>query len=163
VADPLEHDAQADPLEHDAQADPLEHESQPDHIHVVVVVTELDAPTQRALQFAEAFRPRSLVALNVCTDLTQTTGLIKQWASRRMDIPLKSVYPMDDDTDPVLHYVDRVRREHPAGVVMVVLPVVAVTGWWQRQLHRLPDPTLARRLSRMDRVMIAEVPWQLGL
>ena len=142
----------------------MEHESPPDHIHAVVVVTEFDGPTQRALQVAQAFRPRSLVALSVCTDVRETTGLIEQWASRRIDLPLKTVYAMDDDTtDPVADYVDRVCREHPAGVVMVVLPVVAVSTWWQGLLHRLPDPTLARRLSRLDRVMVAEVPWQLDL
>ena len=144
--------------------DPLEHAARPNHIHAVVVVTELDGPTQRALQFAQAFRPRSLVVLNVCTDVRETTGLIEQWASRRIDLPLKAVYAVNDDTtDPVLDHVDSVCREHPAGVVMVVLPVVAVSRWWQGLLHRLPDPTLARRLSRMDRVMIAEVPWQLDL
>lgn len=150
-----------DPLEHEAQADPCRDEPEPDHIHAVVVVAKLDAPTQRALQFAEAFRPRSLVALNVCADPSQTAGLIRQWASRLIDIPLRSEYPTDDAADPVLRHVDRVRAEHPAGVVMVVLPVVVVTRWWQRPLHRQPDPTLARRLSRTERVMITEVPWQL--
>lgn len=153
----------ADPLEHDAQSAVLEHDPLPDHLHAVVVVTEFDAPAQRALLFAEAFRPRSLVALSVCTDARQATGLIKQWATRRIDIELKCVDAMYDATDPVVDYVDGVRRKHPNGVVMVVLPVVAVTRWWQRPLHRLPDPTLARRLSHMNRVMIAEVPWQLGL
>jgi hypothetical protein len=138
-------------------------EAPPKSVHAVVVVTQLDAPTQRALQFAEAMRTRSLVALNVCLDAAESRVLLDAWARRRIDVPLTSVYPMRGDADPVLRYVDRLRRDDPDGVVMVVLPVVAAARWRQRLLHRLPDPTLGRRLSRLDRVMVAKVPWQLRL
>lgn len=138
-------------------ADSLEHTAgQPRSLHAVAVVTQLDAPTQRALLFAEALRPRTLVALNVCVDGRQTNELIAQWARRRIDIPLTSVYAAG--RDPVVEYVDGLRQQHPAEVVMVVLPVVAVPRWWQRPLHRPSDPSLHRRLARFDRVMITEVP-----
>lgn len=139
----------------------LEPETQPDHLHVVVVVSDFDAPARRALRFAETHRPRSLVVLNVCTDSKRTAALIEDWASRRIDIPLKCAQPMAGDRDPVVNYVDMLRHKDPAAVVMVVLPVVAVARWWQRPLHRLEDPTLPRRLSSLDRVLVAEVPWQL--
>ena len=139
----------------------LEHEAQPKGVHAVVVVTRFDAPTQRALLFAEAMGVRSLVALNVCVDATETRVLIEQWARRRIDVPLTSVHRMGQDADPVLRYVHSLRHDHPDGIVLVVLPVVAAARWRQRLLHRLPDPTLGRRLSRLDGVMIAEVPWQL--
>jgi len=130
-------------------------------VHAVALVTQYDAPTRRALKFAEALEPGSLVALNVCTEVAGTNELIAQWARRLIDIPLRCAYPLGDD--PVLEFVDSLRREHPDDAVVVVVPVVAVPHWWQHPLHRPPDPTITRRLAGLDRVMIAEVPWQLGL
>lgn len=130
-------------------------------LHAVVVVGEYDAPAQRALQYAAALRPSSLVALNVCTDRAQTARLIQQWARHRLDTPLQSVLAADEHHDPVLDHVERVCREHPADLVAVVLPIVATSHWWQRALHRPPDPSLPRRLAPLSRVMVTEVPWQL--
>ena len=150
-----------DSVDQDSKADVVEPGAQPDHLHVVVVISDFDAPARRALRFAEAYRPRSLVVLNVCTGANRTAALIEAWASRRIDVPLTCAQPMAEDPDPVVTYVDRRRRKDPAAVVMVVLPIVAVARWWQRPLHRLEDPTLPRRLSSLDRVLIAEVPWQI--
>jgi hypothetical protein len=150
-----------DGVDQESQPDVLEPGAQPDHLLVVLVISDFDAIARRALRFAEAHRPRSLVVLNVCTDNERTAALIEAWASRRIDVPLKCAQPMADDPDPVVNYVDRLRQKDPAAVVMVVLPVVAAPRWWQRPLHRLEDPTLPRRLSSMDRVLIAEVAWQL--
>jgi hypothetical protein len=150
-----------DSVDLESQPEVLEPAAQPDHLRVVVVISDFDAPARRALRFAEAHRPRSLVALNVCTDAKRTAALIQAWASRRIDVPLQCAQPMADDPDPAVSYVDGVRRKDPAAVVMVVLPIIAVPRWWQRSLHRLEDPTLPRRLSRLDRVLIAAVPWQL--
>lgn len=141
--------------------DALEPGPEPDHLHVVVVISDFDATVRRALRFAGAHHPRSLVVLNVCTDTQRTAALIAAWASFQIDVPLKCAQPMADDRDPVVSYVDRLRRRDPAAVVMVVLPVIAAPRWWQRPLHRKEDPTLPQRLSRMDRVVLAEVPWQL--
>lgn len=134
--------------------------AEPDHLHIILVVSDFDASVRRALRFAEAHHPRSLVALNACTDGRRTDALVKEWASRRIDVPLHCAQPTSEDPDPVVNYVDTLRCRDPASVVMVVFPAIAVARGWQRSLHRLDDPTLARRLSRLDRVLIAEVPWQ---
>lgn len=148
-------------VDQESQPDVLQPGAQPNHLHVVMVISDFDAAARKALQFAEAHRPRSLVVLNVCTNAKRTAALIEAWANRRIDVPLKCAQAMADDPDPAVSYVDRLRRKDPAAIVMVVLPVVAAPRWWQRPLHRLEDPTLPRRLSFLDRVLIAEVPWQL--
>lgn len=148
-------------VDQESQPDVLEPGAQPNHLHVVMVISDFDAPARKALRCAEAHRPRSLVVLNVCTNAKRTAALMEAWASNRIDVPLKCAQPMADDRDPVVTYVDRLRRKDPAAAVMVVLPVVAAPHWWQRPLHRLEDPELPRRLSALDRVVVAEVPWQL--
>lgn len=147
--------ASVDPARADATG------SVPEQLHVVVVLHTLDKAALRALSFAEAHRPRSLVALHVCTDTKRTAALMEAWARRGIDLPLTCSQPTPEDRDPILSRVVALLESDPAGMVMVVLPVIATAHRWQRPLHRYEDPSLRRRLSFLDRVLIAEVPWQL--
>lgn len=128
-------------------------------LHAVVVVDQFDASTQQALLYAEALDPQTLIALNVCVDETRTGELVAQWARRRIDTPFTSIHPTTPD--PALEYVADLQQRYPEAMIVVVFPVVAVRRWWLRALHRPADPSLPHRLAALDRVLVAEVPWQL--
>ncbi len=136
----------------------------PSRVHAIVLVSRLHTPTLRALAFARATRPSSLVALTVRTGGDQWEALQEEWAEREVPVPLTVLEsPYRDVTRPVLEYVARVRRESPRDVVAVFIPEYVVLRWWQQLLHNQSALRLKARLLFQPGVMVISVPWQIGV
>ncbi|WP_106849176.1 APC family permease [Blastococcus sp. Marseille-P5729] len=141
---------------------PDETRTLPSRVHSIVLVSNLHKPVMRALAFARATRPDSLVALTVNVDDNATRKLQEQWD--RYDIPLPLVIvesPYRDITKPVIDYIKRIRREGPRDLVMVFVPEYVVGRWWEKLLHNRSAFRLKSRLLFMPGVMTTSVPWQL--
>jgi hypothetical protein len=135
----------------------------PARVHGVVLVSKLHTPTLRALAFARAIRPTTLVAVTVRTDLTETEQLIRERAEREIPVPLTVLdSPYRDVTRPVLDYVKHIPRESPRDVVCVFIPEYVVGRWWEHLLHNQSALRLKARLLFEPGVMMTNVPWQLG-
>jgi hypothetical protein len=134
----------------------------PSRIHAVVPVSRLHEPTLRALAFARATRPHSLVAVTVQVDPPETAKLIDEWGKRGMPIPLVVIEsPYREITQPLIDYVGRLRRESPRDVVCVFIPEYVVGRWWEQLLHNQSALRLKGRLLFQPGVMVTSVPWQL--
>jgi amino acid transporter len=134
----------------------------PSNIHAVVLVSRLHTPTLKALAFARATRPSTLTALTVQTSPEGTAGLLAEWASRGVPVPLKVLdSPYRDVTGPVLEYIRDIRRSSPRDVVCVFLPEYVVGHWWEQLLHNQSALRLKARLLYEPGVMVTNVPWQL--
>ena len=135
----------------------------PSRIHAIVLVSKLHTPTLRALAFARATHPSSLVALTVRTSAAETDRLIGQWTSMGIPIPLSVVDSTYRDlTGPVLDYISNLRAESPRDVVCVFIPEYVVGHWWEQLLHNQSALRLKARLLFEPGVMVTNVPWQLG-
>jgi amino acid transporter len=135
----------------------------PARVHAVVLVSKLHTPTLRALAFARAIRPTTLVAVTVRTDPSETEALIQEWAEREIPVPLTVLNsPYRDVTRPVLDYVKQTPRESPRDVVCVFIPEYVVGHWWEHLLHNQSALRLKARLLFQPGVMVTNVPWQLG-
>jgi amino acid transporter len=135
----------------------------PARVHAVVLVSKLHTPTLRALAFARAIRPTTLVAVTVRTDPSETEALIQEWAEREIPVPLTVLdSPYRDVTRPVLDYVKQTPRESPRDVVCVFIPEYVVGHWWEHLLHNQSALRLKARLLFQPGVMVTNVPWQLG-
>jgi amino acid transporter len=135
----------------------------PARVHAVVLVSKLHTPTLRALAFARAIRPTTLVAVTVRTDPSETEALIREWAEREIPVPLTVLNsPYRDVTRPVLDYVKQTPRESPRDVVCVFIPEYVVGHWWEHLLHNQSALRLKARLLFQPGVMVTNVPWQLG-
>lgn len=144
------------------RVDPEESRVLPSRVRSIVLVSNLHKPVLRALAFARATRPDSLVALTVNVDDNETRKLQEQWD--RYDIPLPLVIvesPFRDITKPVIDYIKRQRRDSPRDLVMVFVPEYVVGRWWERLLHNRSAHRLKTRLLFMPNVMTTSVPWQL--
>jgi amino acid transporter len=136
----------------------------PSHVHAIVLVSKLHAPTLRTLAFARATRPSGLVALTVDPNHRDTEQLEHEWVQRGIPVPLTVLdSPFRDVTRPVLDYVARIRRDSPRDVVSVFIPEYVVEHWWQHVLHNQSALRLKTRLRFRPGVMVTSVPWQLGL
>ncbi len=131
----------------------------PSRIHAIVLVARVNAPMMRALAFARASRPSSLVCLHVSTDPAESAQLADEWARRQLSAPLVLVdSPYRDITRPVLEYIAGLTPESPRDIVSVYVPEHVTTHWWQAALHNQSSLRLKTRLLFQPRVMVTSVP-----
>ena len=135
----------------------------PSRNHAVVLVSNMQLPTLRALAYAKATRPDVLEAITVNVDDVETGKLNKEWKeSKDISVPLKTLAsPYREVTGPVLDYVKRISKEAPRTVVTVFVPEYVVGHWWEGLLHNQTALRLKTRLLFMPNVMMTSVPWQL--
>ena len=135
----------------------------PTRIHAIVLVSKLHTPTLRALAFARATRPHSLVAVTVRTSGEETDALMEEWAERGIPVPLNVLHSSYRElTRPIIEYISEIRRESPRTVVAVFIPEYVVGHWWEQLLHNQSALRLKARLLFQPGVMVTNVPWQLG-
>jgi hypothetical protein len=135
----------------------------PSRIHGIVLVSKLHTPTLRALAFARATRPHSLVAVTVRTSPEETDALMDEWAERDIPVPLTVLQSSYRElTRPVIEYIAEIHRESPRTVVAVFIPEYVVGHWWEHILHNQSALRLKARLLFQPGVMVTNVPWQLG-
>ncbi|MBB6034884.1 APC family permease [Phytomonospora endophytica] len=134
----------------------------PSRNHVVVVVSKLHLPTLRALSYAQATRPDSIVALTVNVDDAETRALQAEWDRRRIPVPLSVVEsPYREITRPIIDYIKSLRKASPRDVVTVFIPEYVVGRWWEHLLHNQSALRIKSRLLFEPGVMVTSVPWQL--
>ncbi len=134
----------------------------PSRNHAVVLVSNLQLPTLRALAYARATRPDVLEALTVSVDDDETRKLNAEWENSDINVPLKTVAsPYREITGPVVNYIKRISKESPRTVVTVFIPEYVVGHWWEHLLHNQSALRLKTRLLFIPNVMMTSVPWQL--
>ena len=136
--------------------------SMPSRVHAIVLVSNLQLPTLRALAFAAATRPNTLTAVTARTSPEETESLVASWDEREVDVPLVVLdAPYRDLTSSIVRHVHAVRGDHPRDVVAVFIPEYVVRHWWEHLLHNQSALRLKARLLFEPGVMVTNVPWQL--
>lgn len=135
----------------------------PSRNHAVVLVSNMQLPTLRALAYARATRPDVLEAVTVNVDDGETKKLVYNWEDSDITVPLKVLAsPYREVTGPVLDYVKRISNESARTVVTVFIPEYVVGHWWEQVLHNQSALRLKARLLFLPNVMMTSVPWQLN-
>jgi hypothetical protein len=134
----------------------------PSRVHAIVLVSNLQMPTLRALAFARATEPSTLTAVSARTSTEETDALVAAWEAREIPVPLTILdAPFRDLTHPVLAHIRGLHRESPRDVVAVFIPEYVVGRWWENLLHNQSALRLKARLLFEPGVMVTNVPWQL--
>jgi amino acid transporter len=134
----------------------------PGQIHAVVLVSNLRAPTLRALAFAQATEPATLRAVQVRAEDVDDP-LAGEWQQRAIPIDLVVIESAYRETvRPVRQYISQLRREHPGDVISIIIPEYVVRHWWQHLLHNQTALRLKARLLFEPSVTVTSVPWVLG-
>jgi amino acid transporter len=135
----------------------------PSRVHAVVLVSRIHKATLRAVSFARATRPSTLVALTVDVEPSDTEALKQEWERRAIPVPLKILEsPYREVTRPVLRYIKEMNRTSPRDVVSVFIPEYVVGRWWEQLLHNQSALRLKGRLLFTRNVMVTSVPYQLA-
>jgi amino acid transporter len=134
----------------------------PAGVHGVVLVSNLLAPTLRALAVAEASGYASLRAVKA-SDAGMDDPLPAEWERRGVPVPLVVLEsPFRETVRPILRYVRQLRREHPGDAIAIVIPEYVVGHWWQHVLHNQTAWRLKARLLYEPSMTVTSVPWLLG-
>jgi amino acid transporter len=134
----------------------------PSRVHAIVLVSKVHKATLRALNYARATRPSTLVALTVSDDEAATATLKTEWERRAVPVPLQILdSPYREIGRPIIKYIKDINRSSPRDVVSVFIPEYVVGRWWEQLLHNQNALRLKTRLLFMRGVMVTSVPYQL--
>ena len=136
----------------------------PAHVNAIVLASRMHQPTLRALTYAQSTHPTSIEVVTVDTGDGGAERLLDAWEEAELPVALTILdSPFRDITRPIVSYVRSVRRESPRDLVVVFLPEYLVRHWWQQALHNQTALRLKTALLFTPGVVVASVPWQLGL
>jgi amino acid transporter len=134
----------------------------PAQVHAVVLVSNLLAPTLRALAFAQATQPASIRAVTVAVEGTGDP-LPAEWEDRGVPVPLVVIEsPYRETVRPVQLYVRQLRRDYPGDVISIIIPEYVVGRWWHNLLHNQTALRLKTRLLFEPWITVTSVPWVSG-
>jgi amino acid transporter len=133
----------------------------PRRAEVVVPVSELNAASLRALQYARSLGIRETRAIYFADEHDEEAEEIRRdWRQFPTGIPLEVVdAPFRDIGHPLLSYLRGITAD-PEAVAVVVMPEVVVRGT-DRLLHNQRALYLKRLLLFEPRVILTSVPFQL--
>ena len=150
-------------VEAEIAVNPSERNVLPSRVRAVIVVSGVNKPTVRAVNFAKATRPSSIEAVTVSVDPDETRELLDEWYAEDLGVPLRVIdSPYREVTSPVLNFVKEVRSDNPRDVVCVYIPEYVVGHWWEQILHNQTALILKTRLNFMAGVMVTAVPYLLA-
>ena len=133
----------------------------PTRVHAVVLVSNLQTPTLRALAFAQTTAPATLRAVTASAE--EDEALAREWEQRGIPVPLVVLEsPYRETVRPIRRYIRRLRREHPGDVISVIIPEYVVEHWWDNLLHNQTALRLKSVLRYEPGIAITSVPWVLG-
>ena len=132
-------------------------------VETVVLVSEVTAPTLRAVQYACTVSPGAVRALHVEIDPEQRARVEGAWAQHGIEVPLEvAPSPYRDLTTTVLDHLDRAaRRAGDEAMLNVVIPEFVVTTPAGRLLHNQSALWIRAALYADTRIAVTSVPWVL--
>jgi hypothetical protein len=134
----------------------------PSQVHALVLVSNLLAPTLRALAFAQATAPASIRAVKVAVEGSDDP-LPAEWEQRGIPVPLVVIEsPYRETVRPVQLYVRQLRRDYPGDVISIIIPEYVVGHWSHNLLHNQTALRLKARLLFEPWVTVTSVPWVIG-
>ena len=130
--------------------------------HAIVLVSKVQKPVLKALDYAIAAQHHSIEAVHVAIDDDAADKLDLEWASQNIKVPLHILEsPYRDISAPLIKYLKARRARHGSEVITVYLPEYIVGHWWERILHNHKGDRIMDKLMLFPGVTVAVVPWLL--
>ncbi|TQK17965.1 amino acid/polyamine/organocation transporter (APC superfamily) [Microbacterium sp. SLBN-154] len=128
----------------------------------LILVSKLQKPVAKALDYALAARHDKTIALHVAVTNEDADALQQAWQDQRMPVPLVILEsPYRYYAQPVAEFIRQYREKHGSAVVTVYLPQYIVGHWWETFLHNRRARRIAQQLMLIHGVTITLVPWLL--
>jgi amino acid transporter len=132
----------------------------PERLVVRVLVSELNAASMRAVNYARALHVEDTRAVFFASEPPQVRALEEAWAGEDVPMALEACEaPYRDIGEPLLRYVRELTDDSDVAV-NVVMPELVLHGW-RRALHNQRALYIKRLLLFERRVILTSVPYQL--
>lgn len=129
---------------------------------VVVLIGTLHRGALEALAYASSLHPNRLVAVTVVSDEEEQERIERQWADRKIDIPLEIVHsPYRELSRPILRFIDELDARYENDIITVVVPEFVVGSWWGQLLHNQSALLLKGKLLFRKGTVVTSVPYHL--
>jgi amino acid transporter len=134
----------------------------PIHHQVIVPISGIHRGVIAALEYAKSIAPHHVTAVYVNLDDEATQRLREKWQQWGSGVNLVVVAsPYRSLVQPLLNYVERVRRSAPNEVITIVLPEFVPAKWWQNLLHNQNTLFLKGALLFKRGIVVTNVPYHL--
>jgi amino acid transporter len=130
-------------------------------VHTIILVDDVHAETVRMVNFAKSLR-HPWIALHIGINPERTEQVITKWEKRIGEgelIILESPYRML--AEPLRDYVEQLQEDEPGCFVHVILGQLVMDTFWEQGLHQNSAFIFNLALSRLDRVVVTSVPYQI--
>lgn len=122
----------------------------------------MQAPTLKAIGYAQGLRPDTLTAVTVAADEQEATRLREAWSAHDTGLPLKILHsPYREVVGPILAHVEELAAGSRTDMLSVVIPEYVVGRWWEQPLHNQNALRLKARLLFTPGVAVIDVPYLL--
>lgn len=131
------------------------------HHSVIIPVSGMNRPVLNAIRYALAISD-DVVAIYVRLDDRQTSMTQEAWSKYGMGVPILVLdSPYRSVIEPLLDYIDEVRKVYKDGVITVILPEFVPSRWWEHLLHNQTAFLIKTRLLFRSGVVSTSVPLHL--
>ncbi|MBI5636689.1 MAG: APC family permease [Nitrospinae bacterium] len=131
------------------------------HHSVIIPVSGMNRPVLNAIRYARAIS-NDVVAVYVRLDERQTSMTREGWSKYGMGVPILVLdSPYRSVIEPLLDYIDEVRKVYKDGVITVILPEFVPSRWWEHLLHNHTAFLIKTRLLFRSGVVSTSVPLHL--
>ncbi len=128
---------------------------------VLVPIGDVNEPALRALAYARSISNHP-IAVRLIFEESDVEAIRKQWAQwgNGMELILLES-PYRSFVEPLLAYIEEVRRHHPETYITVVLPEFLPAHWWEHILHNQSALRLKAALLFRPNTITIDVPYHL--
>ncbi len=130
-------------------------------VQTMILVDDVHAETARMVNFAKSLgHPWRAVHIGVNPD--RTANVIKKWETRIGEgdlVILES--PYRTLAEPLREYIHQLQEEQPGSFVHVIMGQLVMDTYWEQALHQNSAFLLNLALSRFERVVVTQVPYQI--
>ncbi len=131
------------------------------HHSVIIPISGVNRPVLNAIRYARAISD-DVVAIYVRLDERQTSITQEAWRNYGMGVPILVLdSPYRSVIEPLLDYIDEVRKDYKDGVITVILPEFVPSRWWEHLLHNQTAFLIKTRLLFRSGVVSTSVPLHL--
>jgi hypothetical protein len=128
---------------------------------VIVPISDLNGPALQSLALARTISDQ-VIAVHISDDPEEIARLKAKWTAWGNHVPLEVIEsPYRSLVRPLLAYIDAIDRQRSGDTIVVVLPEMVATKWWQQILHNQTALRLKAALLFRPGTVVVNVPYHL--
>ncbi len=130
-------------------------------IQSVILVDNVHAETIRLVNFARSMG-HPWHAVHVATNPERVDEILMKWQERIGEGELRLIdSPYRLLAEPVQEYIEGLLKEYPDTFIHVIMGHLQMETFWEQILHQNSALIFNLALSRLDRVIVTQVPYQI--